>query len=94
MVRRLVPGMVSLLPLTCQMHRCMFYYPPLCVCRWVILVCAAGVALILGFVWLMLAKWCTGIFVWGTIYLLLFVLSILTGYLYYKVRAEQGQLNI
>jgi choline transporter-like protein 2/4/5 len=38
---------------------------------WVILVCAIGAAAVFGFVWLLLAKWCTGVFVWGTITLVL-----------------------
>jgi energy-coupling factor transporter transmembrane protein EcfT len=51
---------------------------------WVILISAVGVGLVFGFVWLLVAKWCTSVFVWGTITLLIIVLSFLTGYFYYK----------
>jgi len=50
---------------------------------WVLLLCAIGVPLILAFIWLMLAKACTVVFVWATIILLMGVLTAFTIYLYY-----------
>ena len=50
---------------------------------WVLLLCAIGVPLILAFIWLMLAKACTVVFVWATIILLMSVLTAFTIYLYY-----------
>lgn len=50
---------------------------------WVILLCAVGITLVFGFAWLMLAKWFTAVFVWGTITLVLLLLGFLTGYFYY-----------
>ena len=50
---------------------------------WVLLICAIGVPLVLAFLWLMLAKTCTVVFVWATIVLLLGILTAFTIYLYY-----------
>lgn len=51
---------------------------------WVILLCSVGLALVFGFVWLLIAKWCTAVFVWGTIILIVVALGTLTAYFYYK----------
>ena len=51
---------------------------------WVILVCAIGVALVCGFFWVTLLKYCTGFMVWTTIWLVILLLSFLTGFFYYK----------
>ena len=55
---------------------------------WVLLVCAILTPLVLAFLWLLLAKTCTAVFVWGTVALLLAVLTALTVYLYY-VRGQR-----
>lgn len=51
---------------------------------WVILLCSIGVALICGFVWVTFLKYCTGCMVWTTIWLVILLLSFLTGFFYYK----------
>lgn len=51
---------------------------------WVILLCAVGVTVVFAFVWLLMAKWLTGLFVWGTIILVIIAMGLLTGYFYYK----------
>lgn len=50
---------------------------------WVILVCAVGVSLVLGFSFVTLLKYCTGCMVWSTILLCLLLLTLLTGFFYY-----------
>ena len=50
---------------------------------WVLLLCAILLPLVLAFFWLMLAKACTAVFVWGTIMLLLGLLLAFTIFLYY-----------
>lgn len=51
---------------------------------WVILAAAVGAGLIAGFVWLLLAKWFTGFFVWVTITLVLCILVALDVWFFYK----------
>lgn len=60
------------------------YFGDLARAWWVILLCAIGVTLVLGFIWLMVAKVVTPLFVWGTIILVLLLLGFMTGYFYYK----------
>lgn len=51
---------------------------------WVILLCAVGVALVLGFTWITFIKYFTSCMVWSTIILTLLLISCLTGYFYYR----------
>lgn len=51
---------------------------------WVILLSSVGVGLVLGFIWLVLAKIFTRLFVWGTIFMVLVALGFFTGYAFYK----------
>lgn len=55
-----------------------------------VLACAVGVGLVMGFLWLQFAKHCTGFIVWTTILLVVIALGLLTGYFYYKA----GLVNI
>lgn len=57
---------------------------------WVILLCSVGLAIVMGFVWVMFLKYFTGCMVWTTIVLSVLVLAFLTGYLYYRA----GLVNI
>jgi hypothetical protein len=49
---------------------------------WVLLLCSVGVTAVFAFFWLILAKWCTSIFVWGTISLVILLLVGLTVFFY------------
>jgi len=57
---------------------------------WVILIVAVGFALLCGFIWVTLLKYCTAFMVWATIYLVILLLSFLTGFFYYKA----GLVNV
>jgi hypothetical protein len=57
---------------------------------WVILACAVGVALVLGFVWVTFLKYFTACMVWSTIFLVITLLTFLTGFFYYKA----GLVNV
>jgi choline transporter-like protein 2/4/5 len=50
----------------------------------VILVCGAGVSLLLGFVWLVMMKWCAGCMVWLTLLSAIAALVIVTIVSYFK----------
>jgi hypothetical protein len=60
------------------------YLGDLARCWWVILVCAIGIAVGTGFVFVTFLKYFTGCMVWSIILLTIGILSFLTAYFYYK----------
>jgi len=59
------------------------YFGDLARCWWVILICAVGVAVGLGFIFVNLLKYFTGCMVWTVIAVCVGLLAFLTGYFYY-----------
>lgn len=59
---------------------------------WVVLLCAVGFAVVLGFIWLFFAQYCTKLYVWGTIIMVLIGTAALDAYLYHKAGILQIDL--
>lgn len=60
------------------------YFGDLARTWWVILVCSVVIGLVLGFVWLLFMKWCTGVMVWLTIVLVFVLLIVLCVFSFIK----------